>query len=322
MSNLQNKPQSATNAIRRRKYHNKRNLKNSLTHRVAVIACSCAVILGGTTIMVNSEPVRAYEENSAQQLQSSYKSIQQVSYLKFAANSLTRSLLGFNYNHYLLVDETDFEADITRELTPHEMTGEALLAELKEVDYTQLTETPLKEAISELEEVINSFRAEGLDTEEACLETYGKLMEELDAAKTVLNDGTYKYPYTDRDYALLAKAVMREQGDNVSEDDAQAAVAAVILNRKANNGINGTLNNPTILDILQEPGQYGKGYSWNVDTSNITDKVWENTRRALEHEFELPANVLFQAGFKQGSGVYVKYWNPAPYNSWTYFCYL
>lgn len=324
---LQKKPESATNAYEGKRVATKKRVKrssngNKIYHKLAVIACSCAVILGGTTIMVGGEPVRAFETSDENQIVSSYASIEQIPYLRFATNEVNRNLLGFNHVHYVLIEEADFESDITREKTPQEVTGEALLAELSEIDYTQLTKTPLKEVISRIQECIHSFRNESLDTEEACMETYGKLMEEYDTATTILEEGTYKYPYTDKEYALLAKVVMREQGANISDDDAQASVAAVVLNRVANGGINGTLDNPTILDILQEPGQYGKGYSWNIDTSNITDKVWENTRRALEHEFELPANVMYQALFKQGSGVYAKYWNPAPYNSWTYFCYV
>lgn len=327
MSILQKKPESATNAYRGKRIATRRRYicfsnGTKLYHKLAVIACSCAVILGGTTIMVGGKTVKAFEVSVENQVLSSYASIEQVPCLRFTTNEVNRNLLGFNHVHYVLIKDTDFESDITRQKTPQEVTGEALLAELSGTDYTQLTKTPLKEVISQILKCIHSFRNEGLDIEEACMETYGKLMEEYNTATAILEEGTYKYPYTDKEYALLAKAVMREQGANVSEDNAQSSVACVILNRRDNNGINGTLDNPTILDILQEPGQYGKGYSWNVNTSNITDKVWENTRRALEHEFELPSNVMYQALFKQGSGVYAKYWNPAPYNSWTYICYV
>lgn len=192
--------------------------------------------------------------------------------------------------------------------------------DLSSIDYTQLTKTPLleiKEKINVCKETLNSLDLSSENLKLVLLE----LEKEYEECVYVLENELYLYPYSQEEYNLLAKAVMREQGDNRSDDEAQMLVACVILNRQANNGINGDLEDPSILDILQEPGQYGKGYSWNVDTSNITDKVWENTRKVLEHEYTAPSNVLFQATFKQGNGVYKAFFNEG-YDNYTYFCYL
>ena len=196
--------------------------------------------------------------------------------------------------------------------------------EIKNVDFTQLTKTPLLKMKEELEVLVECYGK----LNESNPETYGEIYNEIIAVynecNTVLNDGTYQYPYSDKELALMAKAIMREQGDNRSPDEAQMLVGCVILNRQANGGISGKIENPTILDVLQEPGQYGHGvsvnYRWNMDMSDVTDKVWENARRVLEREYTAPSNVVFQATFKQGTGVYKQFENEG-YNNTTYFCY-
>lgn len=195
--------------------------------------------------------------------------------------------------------------------------------QLIQVDYTQLTKTPLKQTMEDIYACIVSLETLGLDENELTAQLYQALWDEYEEADYILNNGLYLYPYTDQEYALLAKIVMKEQGDNRSADEAQKLVACVVLNRQKNGGINGNLENPSILDIVREPGQYGKygpSMTWDVDTSNITDKVWENTRQVLEHEYECPDNVLFQAPFKQGYGVYKQFANEG-YGNVTYFCY-
>lgn len=190
------------------------------------------------------------------------------------------------------------------------------------IDYAQLKKTRLKEVINELSNLMSSINALGISQTEGGSQLYAELQAEYEEAVYTLDNGLYMYPYTDADYRLLAKVIMNEQGANTSPDEAQMLVGCVVLNRMANGGINGNLTNPTMLDILLEPGQYASHYTWNVDTSNVTDKVWENTRKVLEHEYEAPANVMYQATFKQGSGVYKSFYNGAPYNNTTYFCFV
>ena len=199
--------------------------------------------------------------------------------------------------------------------------AENLISNIEIVDSKALTKSKLVNYINELQNGINLLIENGYDSNSNTQYIYENLVAEFEEANYNLTNELYLYPYSEQEYNLLAKVVMREQGDNRSDDEAQMLVACVVLNRVNNNGINGNLTNPTILDILCEPGQYGKGYSWNIDTSNITDKVWENTRKVLEHEYEAPVNVLFQATFKQGSGVYKSFYNEG-YNNYTYFCYI
>ena len=198
------------------------------------------------------------------------------------------------------------------------------MADVVDYDYTQMTKSYLLEIQSNLLNCIEALEALEIHTSSNIQNIYAQLKTEYEECTNVLNNDLYLYPYSQEEYNLLAKIVMKEQGANVSTDEAQQGVAIVVLNRLQNNGINGDLENPTILDIVREPGQYGQygnSMTWDVDTGNITDKVWENTRKVLEHEVEWPANILFQAPFTQGYGVYKACYNPEPYDNYTYFCY-
>lgn len=198
----------------------------------------------------------------------------------------------------------------------------SLLAEIEEKnsfekkDISQMTKSKVVAYKDELVSFLNYFEIFGIHEEN---ELYLNLKEEYDACVSALENGTYLYPYSDYDYKLLAEVIMREQGDNRSPDEAQMLVGCVVLNRVANGGIGGRLENPTIMDVLLEPGQYPYN-DWDINEGRITDKVWENTRKVLEHEYEAPANVLYQALFKQGEGVYKSFYNEG-YGSTTYFCY-
>lgn len=217
----------------------------------------------------------------------------------------TISAMKVEYETRISVLEDDFVMGMVEEdmlVNPHE-----------------LTKTQLKAFIEDMQVTLDAFTAFNLDEQNPV--AYSDLKAQYDEAVTALENGDYLYPYSDEDFILACNLVMREQGANVCEDESQQLVLVVALNRKANNGINGTLTNPTSLDIIQEPGQYGSGYSYNMTLDGITDKVKENVRKVFEGEVTAPANVLFQAGFEQGTGIYKKIWNPAPFNNWTYFCY-
>lgn len=185
----------------------------------------------------------------------------------------------------------------------------------------ELTKSKLKAYITDVQVTLDAFTSFKLNEQKP--EAYAELQAKYDEAVKALETGDYLYPYTDAEFNLCCRVVMNEQGANVSTDEAQQGVLWVVLNRQSNGGINGRLENPTILDILQEPGQYGNKYTTdNPDVSDVTPKVKENVRKVLEREVEpWPENVLFQAMFPQGTGVYKKIYNPKPFDSYTYFCY-
>ena len=76
------------------------------------------------------------------------------------------------------------------------------------------------------------------------------------------------------------------------------AVGSVVLNRVKSKHFP-----DTIYDVVFEPGQYSP--TWEGTYYNTpTQRAINNAKYLLENGSQLPNNVLFQAGFAQGSGVY------------------
>ena len=125
-------------------------------------------------------------------------------------------------------------------------------------------------------------------------------------------DTPSKQSYTEDDLFYLAAAVCYEAGGEPEET--QLLVANVIINR-----VNSSLYPNTIYGVLTQPYQYGTLRRDGVHFPSWADKdvktqCYNVARRVLNGERFCPANVLFQAEFVQGSGVYKKINN-------MYFCY-
>lgn len=119
--------------------------------------------------------------------------------------------------------------------------------------------------------------------------------------------------YTEYDLFYLAAAVCREAGGE--SEEIQLLVANVIINR-----VNSSIYPDTIYEVLTEYKQYGTMWKYGVSFPDwADDKVKEQcysvAKRILEGERFCPENVLFQAEFKQGSGVYKQFGDDY------YFCY-
>lgn len=119
--------------------------------------------------------------------------------------------------------------------------------------------------------------------------------------------------YTDDDLFYLAAAVCREAGGE--SEEIQLLVANVIINR-----VNSSIYPDTIYEVLTQYKQYGTMWKYGVSFPDwADDKVKEQcysvAKRILEGERFCPENVLFQAEFKQGSGVYKQFGDDY------YFCY-
>lgn len=109
---------------------------------------------------------------------------------------------------------------------------------------------------------------------------------------------------------LLTRVVWFEAGSNWISDRQQQLVAAVVCNRVADARFPSTLNG-----VVYQTGQYScSGRLYSISASAIPARVRANARAAAYGQVECPANVVFQAGFRQGRGVYEKGYN-------TYFCY-
>lgn len=130
-------------------------------------------------------------------------------------------------------------------------------------------------------------------------------------APTKRHDGSVT-PYKEDDLYYLAAAICREAGS--APEEVQLLVANVIMNR-----VNSSLFPDTIKGVLTQYKQYGTmwkdGISFPSWADDKTRKQCRNiARRILEGERHCPESVLFQAEFKQGTGVYKAF--PG-----YYFCY-
>lgn len=121
--------------------------------------------------------------------------------------------------------------------------------------------------------------------------------------------------YTDDDLDLFARLITAEAGSTWIPDEVQLYVGSVVLNRMAHE-----LFPNTLYDVIYQEGQYSP--TWNGTINNTPDeRTIANAKKLLEEGSVLPANVVFQANFKLGSGVYYEYYDEI-LKTTTYFCYL
>ena len=120
--------------------------------------------------------------------------------------------------------------------------------------------------------------------------------------------------YSDSDLMLLAKVIYAEAGSEFLSDEWKMCVGEVVLNRVASPEFPNT-----IYDVVYQQGQYQGARSGYIASLTPSERCIDIAKRLLNGERIMEPSVVFQANFKQGSGVY-----KALYDSnlgWTYFCY-
>ena len=139
--------------------------------------------------------------------------------------------------------------------------------------------------------------------------------EETETEDVITEDITElsKLSYTEDDLFYLAAAICREAGG--ASEEIQLLVANVVINR-----VNSSIYPDTIYGVLTQRMQYGTMWKYGISfpkwaNQKIKDQCYSVARRVLEGERFCPENVLFQAEFKQGSGIYKQF-------KGYYFCYL
>ncbi len=124
--------------------------------------------------------------------------------------------------------------------------------------------------------------------------------------------------YTEDDLFCLAAVIWQEAGSTYCSDNLQLMVGNVVLNRVKSNQFPNSIRG-----VITSKYAYGTMY-WNgVSIPNATDPItksaiqrcYANAEKLLDGYRILPDNVVFQAGFVQGSGVYAV-------ESGQYFCYM
>lgn len=119
--------------------------------------------------------------------------------------------------------------------------------------------------------------------------------------------------YSEDDLFYLAAAVCREAGGE--SEEIQLLVANVIMNR-----VNSSLYPNTIYEVLTQYKQYGTMWKYGISfpdwaDQKVKDQCYSVAKRILEGERYCPENVLFQAEFEQGSGIFKQFGDDY------YFCY-
>lgn len=135
-------------------------------------------------------------------------------------------------------------------------------------------------------------------TEPSLVETYPLETEVVVDYTGEQTNGSYE----DSDLFYLAAAICNEAGG--SSEEIQLLVANVVINR-----VNSPLFPNTIYDVLTQHMQYGMMWKYGVDfpewaSQEVKDRCYDVAQRILEGERVCPEDVVFQAEFIQGSGIY------------------
>lgn len=107
---------------------------------------------------------------------------------------------------------------------------------------------------------------------------------------------------------ILARIIETEVGAPYLDDRLSYEVGSVFLNRVKSDRFP-----DTFYEVAHQQGQYANAGSavWYNEPSDRSKQI---AQELLEHGSCLPAEVVWQANFKQGKGVYL-------YHSGIYFCY-
>lgn len=132
--------------------------------------------------------------------------------------------------------------------------------------------------------------------------------------------------YTDEDIRILTTAVFNEAGHTT--DQLREYVAQVVLNRVADSRFP-----DTVKGVITQPGQYAGDYATTAATQKVLEADRANgtfyyamcedaVKRAMMGRVDMPANVVYQANFSQGKGVWQTVaFNSGWFSSTSYFCY-
>lgn len=120
--------------------------------------------------------------------------------------------------------------------------------------------------------------------------------------------------YSESDLMLLAKVIYAEAGSDFLSDEWKMCVGEVVLNRVASPEFPNT-----ITDVVYQPGQYHGARSGYIASLIPSERCINVAKRLLNGERIMEPSVVFQANFKQGSGVYKALYDGRL--GWTYFCY-
>ena len=117
-----------------------------------------------------------------------------------------------------------------------------------------------------------------------------------------------KFDYTSEDVMILAQIINTECGAAYLSDELSFYVGSVVLNRVMSDQFPNTIK-----EVAYAPGQYSPVGSarWYTEPN---ERSYEIATELLEQGSVLPPEVVWQANFVQGKGVYI-------HQEGMYFCY-
>lgn len=124
--------------------------------------------------------------------------------------------------------------------------------------------------------------------------------------------------YTEEEHEILAIIIYQEAGGDMCSDETRMMVGNVFLNR-----VDSPLFPDTFEEVATGKWQYGRLYETGIkwpDRASLpqeqaaVQRAYDTAERLLEGERVLPKNVIWQAEFTQGDGVYCE-------SDGLYFCY-
>lgn len=196
---------------------------------------------------------------------------------------------------------TEYSEEVTTEHTTELTTVAArtvTVSHTTELTTEVTTETEQFTEISTTEEITTEYYVEETTTEVPVTTT----------EMIVVTSSDPGYAYNSDEVEMLAHLINGEAGASWCSDTTRYYVGSVVLNR---------VNHPefpdTIAGVIWQSGQYACTWDGNYDLTP-SDRCYEIARDLLENGSWLPADVVFQANFSQGSGVY-------DYIDGVYFCY-
>ena len=134
-------------------------------------------------------------------------------------------------------------------------------------------------------------------------------IQTVEVEKEVVAEVEKELNYTYDELYCMAVVIYNEAGSNVCTDEQRELVGYVVLNR-----VNDSRFPNTIREVLTQKGQYEGLWNNGVyfhkrgtsdDELKALERSWVTAKKVLENRdnIPIPGNVIFQANFKQGSGV-------------------
>ena len=180
------------------------------------------------------------------------------------------------------------------------------IAKAFEIYYSSKEESKTKATI-EVNKIVTKKMAAPI--EETSTETPTEVTTEVttEAETEVVTEAPMeeaKQTYSDDDLFWLSHVIAAEVGDSTYESKAMCGL--VIINRVNSSSFKAE----TIEDVIFSPGQYETVSNGRI-YNDPDDESIEVARKILEGtiEIEIPTDVVYQAEFRQGSGIYCQIGN-------------